>query len=177
MAALTESGTIREVYERTLGGVGPTRRHRRKAGSHRRGRRGASPLHGTATSSLLLLPLLERLESVRALAVDRPGFGLSDRADSARQRLRVAAVEWLDDVHDALALPETALAGNSMGGTWALWYALARPERVRRLILLGGAPLLPGSRAPAPLRLLATPGIGTLLERMTKPSAKAVWCA
>jgi pimeloyl-ACP methyl ester carboxylesterase len=32
-----------------------------------------------------------------------------------------------------------------MGGTWALWYALARPERVRRLVLLGAAPLLPGT--------------------------------
>jgi pimeloyl-ACP methyl ester carboxylesterase len=32
-------------------------------------------LHGSATSSLLPLPLLERLAGVRGIAVDRPGFG------------------------------------------------------------------------------------------------------
>ena len=60
-----------------------------------------------------------------------------------------------------------------MGGTWALWYALARPERVRRFVLLGSAPLLPGSRVPAPLRLMATPVFGDLLARV-KPNAKMV---
>jgi pimeloyl-ACP methyl ester carboxylesterase len=179
MAALTHSATVRGVYERALGAsaasgrlvdVGGREVHLIEAGE--------GPalvlLHGSATSSLLLLPLLERLEGVRAIAVDRPGLGLSDRADWARERPRDAVVEWLNDVLDALALSETALAGNSMGGTWALWYALARPERVRRLVLLGAAPFLPGSRAPAPLRVLATPGIGSLLERLTKPSTKAV---
>ncbi len=32
-------------------------------------------LHGTSTSSLSFLPLIEQLDGVRALAVDRPGFG------------------------------------------------------------------------------------------------------
>src|SRR6266508_3330436 len=85
-----------------------------------------------------------------------------------------ASVEWLDGVLDALGLDATALAGNSMGGTWALWYALARPERVRRLVLLGAAPLLPGTRVPPPLRVMATPKIGELLQRMMKPSPKMV---
>jgi len=131
-------------------------------------------LHGSSTSSLLLLPLLERLQGTWGIAVDRPGFGLSDPTDVAREGFRQAAVEWLDGVLDALGLDATALAGNSMGGTWALWYALARPERVRRLVLLGAAPLLPGTRVPPPLRMLATPKIGELLQRMMKPSPKMV---
>jgi len=131
-------------------------------------------LHGSSTSSLLLLPLLERLQGAWGIAVDRPGFGLSDPADAPRERFRRAAVEWLDGVLDALGLDATALAGNSMGGTWALWYALARPERVRRLVLLGAAPLLPGTRVPPPLRVMATPKIGELLQRMMKPSPKMV---
>jgi pimeloyl-ACP methyl ester carboxylesterase len=61
-----------------------------------------------------------------------------------------------------------------MGGTWALWYALARPDRVRQLVLLGAAPLLPGTRIPPPLRVMATPLLGELLERLTKPSPKLV---
>jgi pimeloyl-ACP methyl ester carboxylesterase len=131
-------------------------------------------LHGTSTSSLLLLPLLERLEGVRAIAVDRPGFGLSDPAGVPRERFRTGAVEFLDQVLDELQLDTAALAGNSMGGTWALWYALARPDRLHRLVLLGAAPLLPGTRVPPPLRLLATPVVGELLQRLTNPNPKLV---
>jgi pimeloyl-ACP methyl ester carboxylesterase len=129
-------------------------------------------LHGSSTSSLSLLPLFEHLEGVRAIAVDRPGFGLSDPVRVPRERFRDTAIEFLDELVDELGLETSALAGNSMGGTWALWYALARPERVRRLVLLGSAPLLPGTRIPAPLRVTAAPALGDLLARVVKPNAK-----
>lgn len=129
-------------------------------------------LHGSNTSSLSLLPVLDRLEGVRAIAVDRPGFGLSEPAGVPRERFREAAVEFVDEVLDELGLETCALAGNSMGGTWAIWYALARPERVSRLALLGSAPLLPGTGAPAPLRVMSAPVIGDLLPRVMKPNAK-----
>jgi pimeloyl-ACP methyl ester carboxylesterase len=126
-------------------------------------------LHGSSTDSRSLLPLLPHLDGVRAIAVDRPGFGLSDPVRVPRERFRAAAVAFVDEILDELGLERPVLAGNSMGGTWALWYALARPERVRRLVLVGSAPLLPGTRAPAPLRLLATPVAGALLSRV-KPN-------
>lgn len=85
--------------------------------------------------------LLNRLQGVRAIAVDRPGFGLSEPAHVPRERLRDAAIEFLDEVVDELGLETYPLAGNSMGGTWAIWYALARPERVSGIVLLGSAPL------------------------------------
>jgi pimeloyl-ACP methyl ester carboxylesterase len=122
----------------------------------------------------LFLPLLERLEGLRAIAVDRPGFGLSDPAGVPRERFRTGAVEFLDQVLDELELDTAALAGNSMGGTWALWYALARPARLHRLVLLGAAPLLPSTRVPPPLRVMATPVVGELLQRLTKPSPKLI---
>jgi pimeloyl-ACP methyl ester carboxylesterase len=84
-----------------------------------------------------------------------PGFGQSEPVRVPRERLRDAAVEFVDEILDALALKTPALAGNSMGGTWGLWHALARPARVRRLVLLGSAPLLPGTRPPVPLRVTA----------------------
>jgi pimeloyl-ACP methyl ester carboxylesterase len=130
-------------------------------------------LHGSGTDARSLFPLLPHLDGVRAIAVDRPGFGLSDPVRVPRDRFRAAAVAFVDEVLDALGLERPALAGNSMGGTWALWYALARPGRVRRLVLVGSAPLLPGTHAPAPLRLMATPVVGSLLSRV-KPNAKAV---
>jgi pimeloyl-ACP methyl ester carboxylesterase len=127
-------------------------------------------LHGSNTSSLSLLPLLERLENMRAIAVDRPGFGLSEQVQVSRNRFRDGAVEFVDEVADALDLETFALAGNSMGGTWGLWYALARPDRVRGLVLLGSAPLLPGTRVPAPLRAAASPVLGDVLARVPKPT-------
>jgi pimeloyl-ACP methyl ester carboxylesterase len=129
-------------------------------------------LHGSNTSSASLLPVLERLEGVRAIAVDRPGFGLSEPVHVPRRRFRDAAVAFLDEILDELGLDTTALAGNSMGGTWGLWYALTRPERVRRLVLLGSAPLLPGTRPPAPLRLMAAPLVGDVLARVVKPDRR-----
>ncbi len=131
-------------------------------------------LHGSGTSSLSAISLLEHLEGVRLIALDRPGYGLSDPFEVPRERFRGAAVEFLDETVDELGLESFTLAGGSMGGTWALWYALARPERVGRLALLGSAPLLPGTRAPAPLRVMATPLVGDLLARLIKPSAKMV---
>jgi pimeloyl-ACP methyl ester carboxylesterase len=131
-------------------------------------------LHGTNTSSLSLLPLLEHLRGVRAIAVDRPGFGLSEPVRVPIARFREAAVEFVDEVVADLGLEELTLAGNSMGGTWALWYALARPDRLQGLVLLGSAPLLPGSRPPAPLRAMAAPVIGGLLARVVKPNRRMV---
>jgi pimeloyl-ACP methyl ester carboxylesterase len=129
-------------------------------------------LHGSNTSSVSLLPILERLKGVRAIAVDRPGFGQSEPARVPRERFRDAAVAFVDELLDALALKTPALAGNSMGGTWGLWYALARPERVRRLVLLGSAPLLPATRPPIPLRVTAAPLLGDVLPRLVKPNRK-----
>jgi pimeloyl-ACP methyl ester carboxylesterase len=131
-------------------------------------------LHGSSTSALSFLPLLERLEGVRGIAVDRPGHGLSEPVQVPRKRYRDAAIEFLDEVLDELGLETSALAGGSMGGTWALWYALARPERVRRLVLLTAAPLLPGTRSAAPVRVMAAPVVGDLLAGVVKPNAKMV---
>jgi pimeloyl-ACP methyl ester carboxylesterase len=127
-------------------------------------------LHGTNTSSLSFVPLLEHVRGVRAIAVDRPGHGLSDPPPVARGRFRGAAVEFVDEVLAALRLDAVTLVGQSGGGVWALWYAMAHPERVRSLVLLGSAPLLPGTRCPAPLRLMATPGLGPMMARLVKPS-------
>jgi pimeloyl-ACP methyl ester carboxylesterase len=172
------SDEVLEAYERMLG-ASPARS---RSLAMRSGRRvhivevGEGPpvvfLHGSSTSSLSLLPVLERLEGVRAIAVDRPGFGLSEPVHVPRERFREAAIAFVDEVVAGLGLQTCALAGNSMGGTWALWYALARPDRVRRLVLLGSAPLLPGTRPPAPLRMMATPVVGDLLTRVVKPTAK-----
>jgi pimeloyl-ACP methyl ester carboxylesterase len=177
---LSHSGEVVATYERILG-ASPAKGRFIKLDSDRLVHvieTGDGPpvvfLHGSSTSSMLLLPLLERLDGVWGIGIDRPGFGLSDAADIPRERFRESAIEWLDEVLDVLGLDAAALAGNSMGGMWALWYALARPERVRRLVLLGAPPLLPGTRIPPLLRVMVTPKVGELLQKIMKPSPKMV---
>jgi pimeloyl-ACP methyl ester carboxylesterase len=129
--------------------------------------------NGSGPSVLHMLPLLERIDGAWTIAVDRPGFGLSDPADVPKNEFRQEAVEFVDGVMDALGVDGAVVGGNSMGGTIATWYALARPERVRRLLLIGAAPLFPGTSVPGMLRLVASP-IGTLLGKLMKPSPKLV---
>jgi pimeloyl-ACP methyl ester carboxylesterase len=131
-------------------------------------------LHGSGPTSLMFLPLIERLTGLRAIAVDRPGFGLSDPIDLPLPRYREAVIEYLDSILDALGLDQTSLLGSSIGGTWAVWYALAHPNRLRRLVLLGAPPLLPGTRVPPVLRLIFAPRVAEYLSRRTPWTAKSV---
>jgi len=139
--------------------------------------KGAGPpvvlLHGTGNPAGFFLPLLNELHGVRAIAPDRPGIGLSDPLDLPQGHYRGTAVAWLDRLLDTLELDTTTLLGHSGGGVWALWYALARPDRVKRLVLLG-VPTLPKARCPLPIRMVGTPGLGQLLSRLVPPSPKSV---
>jgi len=130
-------------------------------------------LHGSGPTALQFLPLLERLTGVRAIAVDRPGFGLSDPIERRSADYREAAVDSVNRILDGLGLTETALLGNSAGGTWALWYALANPDRVTRLVLLGAPPLFPGTRVPPPMLAVATPSAAPP-PQMPPPSTETV---
>ncbi len=129
-------------------------------------------LHGTNTSSLSHLMLLRRTPGSRSYLVDRPGCGLSDPESFTRGGFREYAVGFVGDMLDALGLDDTLLVGASGGGIWAIWYALAHPERVRGLVMLGSVPTLPGGRVPLPLRLAATAGIGDLMVRAVKPGRR-----
>lgn len=129
-------------------------------------------LHGNNTSSLSHLMLLEHLTGVRSYLVDRPGYGLSDPEAFPHRTYREHAIRLVDEMLDALGLESAVLVGASGGGTWTLWYALDRPERVRGLVMLGSVPLLPGARIPAGMRLMATPVLGTVLGRTLRPGRR-----
>lgn len=73
---------------------------------------------------------------------------------------------FLDDLLDALDLPQTAIIGLSMGGGIATGYALDHPERVSSLIAVGPGGI--GARRPAQLLtwlFLRTPGAMRLTSR------------
>jgi pimeloyl-ACP methyl ester carboxylesterase len=169
------SAELRQVYERLLAGTPVSGRHVEVGAGNRVHllEQGAGApvvlLHGAGNPAGFLLPLLRELHGVHAIAPDRPGIGLSDPLDLPADRYREAAVAWLGRLLDTLGLDTTTLVGHSGGGVWALWYALAHPDRVERLVLLG-VPTLPGTRCPPPIRLAATPGLGRLLSRLAPPN-------
>ncbi|HXF81042.1 MAG TPA: alpha/beta hydrolase [Usitatibacter sp.] len=70
------------------------------------------------------------------LAVDLPGHGRSP--GMIRARIEDWA-SWLVALLDAAGLAQAALVGHSMGSLIALQAALAAPDRVRRLALVGSA--------------------------------------
>ncbi len=100
-------------------------------------------LHGLASAGMHLAPVMTGLRPWvrRLVAPDLPAHGYSDapRGGVTEATLHAGLVESLDALVDEPAV----LLGNSLGGLAALRYALARPARVRALVLLspGGAPL------------------------------------
>lgn len=74
----------------------------------------------------------------RLITPDLLGSGLSDKPDLAYGPDEMVA--FFTSFMDALGLEQASLVGNSMGGGLVIGMALAHPERVDRLVLIGGFP-------------------------------------
>ncbi len=94
-------------------------------------------LHGAGTDSARLSwePVIGPLSAQhRVWAPDLPGYGDSDRPDTAYTT--EFYLGFLGQLLEALGLPRASLVGLSMGGALALGVALRWPERVERLVLV-----------------------------------------
>ncbi len=74
-------------------------------------------------------------EHFRCLVLEFPGFGVSDATD---QHPMMAAPRSVGAFLDGLGLDQVDVIGNSMGGIVGTQFALAQPDRVRRLVTIGG---------------------------------------
>ena len=74
-------------------------------------------------------------EHFRCLILEFPGFGVSDPGDGHPIALADRAVL---DLLDGLGLDRVDLIGNSMGGIVGARIAIDAPQRVRRLVSVGG---------------------------------------
>ena len=86
------------------------------------------------------LTIPELAKSRRVLALDMAGFGYSGPAEDDCYSLDL----WVQQVvgfADVLNLAQVDLVGNSFGGAIALAMAIAHPDRVRRIVLMGSAGL------------------------------------
>lgn len=91
--------------------------------------------HGMTGNSALWYPTIEALNDYRVYCIDTPGdFGKSRVTQAIRTPSN--AVNWMDQLLDALGLERSIFIGHSMGGWFCSNYVTARPERVKRLILL-----------------------------------------
>lgn len=108
------------------------------------------------------IPVFAR--TFRTLCPDMPGFGASPAVvwEDAYSRVAADAVRWF---LDELQIPAIDIIGNSMGGNVATEFALAHPERVRRLVLMGPGGLAVNTFSPA-----VSEGARRLFEFLADPT-------
>ncbi|WP_067531382.1 4,5:9,10-diseco-3-hydroxy-5,9,17-trioxoandrosta-1(10),2-diene-4-oate hydrolase [Nocardia crassostreae] len=117
---------------------------------------GGGPGAASWSNFLRNIPVLAR--DFHVLAVDQPGFGLSDKPTEHPQYF-VHSSSALKDLLDTLGITERVhLLGNSLGGGTATRFALDYPDRARKLVLMGPGGLSTNLFAPDPtegVKLLA----------------------
>lgn len=85
----------------------------------------------------------------RVITVDLLGSGLSDKPDLDYTPDEVVA--FFMAFMEAMSLPRASLVGNSMGGGLAMAMAVAHPERVDRLVLIGSLPAQVREKLTSPM--------------------------
>lgn len=138
---------------------------------HTEGPAGAPVLlhvHGLGGSASNWTDLATSLQNrFGSIALDLPGWGLSDPAPDGDYSI-AAAARWVTAAIEALAPSGPVhLVGNSLGGLISIRVAAHRPELVRTLTLI--SPAVPGFEATTDadprMALLALPYIGTRIQQ------------
>lgn len=126
-------------------------------------------LHGSNADLHTWEPWVKDLtRDFRVVRFDHIGHGLTGPNPAGDYR-PAAFAQTVERVANKLGLERFVLAGNSIGGGFALTYALQHPERVTHLALLDpvGAPKADGSRGNIGFKIAATPGVNLLMEEIT----------
>jgi pimeloyl-ACP methyl ester carboxylesterase len=113
-------------------------------------------LHGIPTSSF---DWVEPLALGGGIAVDLPGFGRSGKRGDLLYSL-AGHVAFVDRLLDHLELDRVRLCMHDWGAAVGLRWAMDQPERVQRLVVIDGVPLLGGFRWRGPARVVRAPLVG-----------------
>jgi pimeloyl-ACP methyl ester carboxylesterase len=125
-------------------------------------------LHGNAGSCQVWRKVVPALSARhRVIAHDRRGFGHSDKGEAGDFSPRAFARE-LAGLMDALGVGRAHVGGVSFGGFVAQCFALAYPERVASLILVGTSADRTGRSVPDTLTELARDGWAAVADRLVR---------
>lgn len=140
---VTASGVRLRVFEQ---GTGPT----------------VILLHGLFSNSTTWHAAADLLcEQFRVVALDFPGFGLSEKPPTSRFSYRIEAFsETIVDLYGALELGRAAVIGHALGGAVGIALSARHPELVSRLVLVDSLCYEP--QGALYHRLLALPLLGGL---------------
>jgi pimeloyl-ACP methyl ester carboxylesterase len=118
-------------------------------------------INGISAPGIGMAPLAGRLPGHRVLLVDLPGHGLSPPYPWQGAPVREQAVNIIAGVLDGLGIDRVTLVGSALGGLFSLWFALDRPERVARVVLVGQpAGAIAGVRGDFAMGMLTAPVLG-----------------
>ncbi len=126
-------------------------------------------INGISAPGIGMAALAGRLPGHRVLLVDLPGHGLSPPYLWHGAPLREQAVNIIAGVLDGLGIDQVTLVGNALGGMFSLWFALDRPKRVARVVLVGlpgGA--IAGARGDLPMGMFTAPALGRVATWMAR---------
>ena len=131
-------------------------------------------IHGGLGDAFQWAPIMPALaRRFHVYAVDRPGHGLADPFDYTQVDFLALGRTFLGEILDALGLNTVAIVANSMGGYWSIFYAIAAPTRVSRLVLVG-TPAGTKREIPLQLRMTRWPLVGALIRSlMSKPTRES----
>lgn len=93
-------------------------------------------VHGIPTSSFLWRDMIDELSSHgRVIALDLPGFGLSDPPPNGDYSISGYA-GLLESFLESLSITEATLVCHDFGGPVTVTYALRNPDKYERLVIL-----------------------------------------
>lgn len=126
-------------------------------------------LHGASANLLdMHLALNDELDSMRAIYLDRPGLGWSDRPDGRWNPEREANL--IASFMETMGVDSAIIVGHSWGGAISLRLALDHPDRVEGLVLVAPAARAWVGEAASYNRLTHWPILGTLMTRVIVPT-------
>ncbi len=109
----------------------------------------------------------------RGLAPDLPGFGRSDKPD--RSYTIPFFVDTLLELLDSFSISQAVIVGHSTGAMIAHQIALAHPERVKRLVLIGGSLVSKSQPVNPGLLLFMIPGLGEWTYNRLRKNPQAAY--
>ncbi len=106
-------------------------------------------IHGFMGNSTNFETIFEELsKDFTVVAVDLPGFGLSDK-NIPKPLSRRYLAKVVSDLAVQLGFSSYSVLGHSMGGEVAMWIAIDNPDVVKKLILVSSAGRITDSSSPA----------------------------